>query len=227
MKRTTAAVRGRTPVNETTQQCWVRRRDSLSQTNICRMSSRAIEVGVVQITYSLVMCTYRRKSGMHHYSLLRLQSQGAVARDQVESDPGAKDQVESDPGPRVGVESDPGAKDQVEADPGPMVGVESDPVPRVGVESDPDPRVGVESDPGPRVGVESDPDPRVGVESDPGPWVGVESDAEAEMQVATTVGVMVLFSYQSKLLPISHNRGTLDQSLGPSLLQRRSPVRSM
>ena len=177
VKRTTAAVRGRTPVNETTQQCWVRRRDSLSQTNICRMSSRAIEVGVVQITYSLVMCTYRRKSGMHHYSLLRLQSQGAVARDQVESDPGAKDQVEADPGPMVGVESDP--------------------------------------------------DPRVGVESDPGPWVGVESDAEAEMQVATTVGVMVLFSYQSKLLPISHNRGTLDQSLGPSLLQRRSPVRSM
>ena len=41
--------------------------DSVSQANICRMSSRVIEVEVVQVTYYQVMCTYENKCGMHHY----------------------------------------------------------------------------------------------------------------------------------------------------------------
>ena len=70
VKRTTAAVRGTTPANETRQQCWVRLSDSLSQANICRMLSRVIEIEVeaVQKMHSLETCTYRRVCGMHHYA---------------------------------------------------------------------------------------------------------------------------------------------------------------
>ena len=49
------------------------------------MSSRVIEVVVVQVTYCQMICTYRRKCGMHHYVELKLQS--AEPEGRVVSDP--------------------------------------------------------------------------------------------------------------------------------------------